>query len=266
MQKDNRRLIDEASEFETLESVKNTFRLGWEFIRLNQTFTLMVLAILIVLNLLGMIPLLSLIAPMLAGVLGMALQIYAGRAIYESKNITDYVELIKNSRINSEALKGHFSTAFGAYMGWVVLLLAFIFITTIMAISSGFITENMSEADLLMALASIGLPLALVALVLSYVQPLVHSNIVLSNGFPEGFKAVFTLFSKDVWSSAMQKSYFTYVSVFGLVIMAILIPFVALFMSVGMGLILNIALIIGSYMLMIIMSIAAMFARRIVEE
>jgi len=263
MQEDNRRLIDEASEF---EPVKNTFRLGWEFIRLNQTFTLTVLAILILLNLLGIIPLLSLIAPMLAGVLSMTLQIYAGRAIYESNEITDYVEFIKSSRIDSEKLKENFSTAFGAYMGWVVLLFAFIFIGLFMAISSGSINENMNETDLLLSLASIGLPLTLIVLVLSYVQPLVHSNIVLSNGFSEGFKSVFTLFSKDVWSSAMQKSYFAYVSIFGLVIMGILIPFVALFASVGMGIVLNIIVVIISYILMIIMSIAAMMARRIVEE
>ena len=265
MQEDNTRLIDEVSDSEALESVKNTFRLGWEFIRLNQTFTLTILAILILLNLLGIIPLLSLITSMLAGVLGMALQIYAGRAVYESKEITDYVELVKNSRINSEELKGHFSTAFGAYAGWVVLLFAFIFIGTIIAISSGSINENMNETDLLLSLASIGLPLALVALVLSYVQPLVHSNIVLSNGFSEGFQAVFTLFSRDVWASAMQKSYFAYVSILGLVIMVAFIPFIALFASVGMGIVLNIVIVIGSYILMIIMSISAMVARRVVE-
>jgi len=263
MQEDNTRLIDEASEF---EPVKNTFRLGWEFISLNQTFTLTVLAILILLNLLGIIPLLSLITPMLAGVLSITLQIYAGRAIYESNEITDYVKLIKSSRIDSEKLKENFSTAFGAYMGLVVLIFAFIFIATFMATSSGLINEKMNEADMTMALASIRLPLVLVALVLSYVQPLVHSNIVLSNGFSEGFKAVFTLFSKDVWSSAMQKSYFAYVSIFGLVIMGILIPFIALFTSVGMDIVLNIIVVIISYILMIIMSIAAMMARRIVEE
>jgi len=263
MQEENKRLIDEASEF---EPVKNTFRLGWEFIRLNQTFTLTVLAILILLNLLGIIPLFSLIAPMLAGVLSMTLQIYAGRTVYESKNITDYVERIKNSRIDSEALKGHFSTAFGAYVGWIVLFIAFMFIASIVAVSSGLINENMSEPDILMALASLAFPFMLVALILSYVQPLVHSNIVLSNGFVEGFKAVFTLFSRDVWSSAMQKSYFVYVSIFGLLIIGILIPFVALFASMGMGLFLNILLVIVSYILMIIISIAAMVARRIVEE
>jgi len=263
MQEDNTRLIDEASEF---EPVKNTFRLGWEFISLNQTFTLTVLAILILLNLLGMIPLLSLITPMLAGILGMALQIYAGRAVYESNKITDYVELIKSSRIDSEEIKRHFRTASGAYMGWIVLLMAFIFMATFMALSSGLINEKMNETDMLIALASMGLPLALVVLVFSYVQPLVQSNIVLSNGFSEGFKAVFTLFSKDVWSSAMKKSYFAYVSVFGLMIMGILIPFVALFATVGMGVVFNIVFIIGSYILMIIMSISAMVARRVVEE
>jgi len=263
MQEDNRRLIDEASES---EPVKNTFRLGWEFIRLNQPFTLTVLAILIGFNFLTMIPLLSLIASMLAGVLSMALQIYAGRAVYASKDINEYVGLIKSSRIDSEALKAHFSTAFGAYMGWVVLFIVVAFTASIVAVSSGLIDENMSETELLMALTSMALPFVLVALIFSYVQPLVHSNIVLADGFVEGFKAVYTLFSHDVWLSAFQKPYFVYVSVFGLVIMGILIPFIALFTSVNMGIISNIVLVIVSYILMIIISIAAMVARRIVEE
>jgi len=103
MQENNRRLIDEASQS---EAVKNTFRLGWEFVRLNQKFTLIILAILIVLNFLGMIPFLSLIAPTIGGVLGLSLQIYAGRVIYKSDNIANYVDVIKKSDI-SEVVTEH---------------------------------------------------------------------------------------------------------------------------------------------------------------
>ena len=168
MQEYNTRLIDEAS---SVEPVKNTFRLGWEFIKLNQAFTLTVMGILIVLNFLGMIPVISLIASMLAGVLGIALQIYAGRAVYEAEDITSYVELIKKSRIDDESLKGHISTAFGAYMGWVVLILVFVFIASIVAVSSGLITENMSQESALLALESIGLPLMIIALLFLYLRP-----------------------------------------------------------------------------------------------
>ena len=263
MQEDNLRLIDEASQS---EAVKNTFRLGLEFIKLNQTFTLTVMGILIFLNFLGMIPLISLIASMLAGVFGIALQIYAGRAFYEAKDITSYVAFIQKSRVDDESLRRHISTAFGAYMGWVVLIFIFVFIASIVAISSGLVSENMSQSDVLLAFASISFPLILVALILSYVQPLVHSNIVLANDFPEGFKAVFTIFSKDVWSSAMQKSYFSYVAVLGLFIMLFMIPVAIVFATLGTGMILNILLVIVSYIVMIIMSIGAMMARRIVEE
>ncbi len=262
MQEENTRLIDEASQS---EAVKNTFRLGWEFIKLNQTFTVTVLGVLIVLNFLGMIPVISLIASMLAGVLGIALQIYAGRAVYESDDITNYIDVIQKSDIK-EVWSRHSAPAFGAYIGWVILLLIFVFTASILAISSGFINENMNEADVLMAFASIGLPLVLVALILSYVQPLVHSNIVLSNSFQEAFKAVFTIFSKDVWSSAMQKSYFFYVIIFGLVIMLCVVPIAIVFSVLGMGIVFNLLLVIVSYVLMIIMSVAAMMARRIVEE
>jgi len=259
MQENHRRLIDEASE---VEPVKNTFRLGWEFIRLNQIFTVTALGLIILISFFGIIPQLSLVAPMLVGILGMTLQIYAGRAVYTSKDIISYVELIKKSRIDSQEIKEHFSTAFGAYMGWIIVLFSFIFMVSIMATSLGLIHENMNEDEIRMAYSSsISSPLIVVALVLSYVQPLVHSNIVLSNGFLEGFKAVFTLFSRDVWSSAMKRSYFSYVSIFGLVIMGIFVPFIALFMGIAF----NIILLIGFYMLMIIMSISAMLARRVVE-
>jgi len=220
---------------------------------------------LIVLNFLGMIPVISLIAPMLAGVLGIALQIYAGRAVYESDDIGNYVEVIEKSDI-SEVLTRHGRTAFGAYMGWVILALLFVFIASIVAVFSGLITENMSQTNVLMAFVSIGLPLVLVALILSYVQPLVHSNIVLANNFQEGFKAVFTIFSKDVWSSAMQKSYFAYVAVFGVFIMLCVVPVALVFSVLGMGAIFNLLLVIVTYILMIIMSVGAMMARRIVEE
>jgi len=262
MQENNIRLIDEASQS---EAVKNTFRLGWEFVRLNQKFTLIILAILIVLNFLGMIPFLSLIAPMIGGVLGLSLQIYAGRVIYESDDIENYVDVIKKSDI-SEVVTEHSGAAFGAYLGWVILLLAFIFTASIMAVSSGLITENMNEKDVLLAFGSIGLPLVLVALILSYVQPLVHSNIVLAEDFKEGFKAVFTIFSKDVWSSAMQKPYFSYVAIFGLLIMLCILPVVLAVLVFGTGTIFNLFVVIVSYILMITMSIAAMIARRIVEK
>jgi len=262
MQEVNRRLIDEASES---EAVKNTFRLGWEFISLNQMFTVSILGILIVLNFLGMIPVISLITSMLAGVLGITLQIYAGRVVYESDDILNYVDVIKKSDI-TEVWSRHSAAAFGTYIGWIILILVFVFIASILAVSFGLINENMNETDALMALASIGLPLVLVALVLSYVQPLVHSNIVLANSFQEGFKAVFTIFSKDVWSSAMQKSYFSYVAIFGLVIMLCITPLALAFFVFAMGMIFNILLVIVSYLLMIMMSVGAMMARRIVEE
>lgn len=263
MEEENRRLIDEASQN---EAVKNTFRLGWEFVKLNQTFTFSVMGILIFLNFLGMIPVISLIASMLAGVISVALQIYAGRAVYTSQNILTYVEFIKNSRIDDESLKKHISTAFGVYIGWVVLIFIFIFIAVFMAISSGIITENMSQNDVLKALSSISFPLLLVGLILSYVQPLVHSNIVAANNFSEGFKAVFTIFSKDVWSSSFNREYFSYVAILGLLMMLFIVPFIIIGATLGMGLVFNILFVITSYVMMIMFSIGAMMARRIVEE
>ena len=64
----------------------------------------------------------------------------------------------------------------------------------------------------------------------------------------------------------MQKSYFSYVAVLGLFIMLFMIPVAIVFATLGTGMILNILLVIVSYIVMIIMSIGAMMARRLVEE
>ena len=60
------RLIDEAL---ASEPIRNTFRLGWEFITLNQKFTLTAIVIFILLNILGMIPMIALIFMVLSAVL-----------------------------------------------------------------------------------------------------------------------------------------------------------------------------------------------------
>lgn len=265
MQENNTRLIDEA----LLDTpVENTFRLTWEFIKLNKNFTFTAMSIFVLLNLFGTLPILSLIFSVFATVFTVVIQMYIGRTFYGTQNIGTYVEGIKASRID-EMLRRHTRAAFGVYVGFILLLIIIVFVLAIIAATTGLINQNMNENDMLMALAGIGLPLIVFFLVISYVQPLVYANIILANSFQEGFKAVFTLFSKDVWSSALQKKYFTYVAKIGIVIMAILfilgILFGLLTMLPALGFLGVIMIFMGLYVLVILMSIMAMMARRIVE-
>ena len=264
-QNSDTRLIDEAL---TSEPIKNTFRLGWEFIKLNQKFTLTAMIIFVVLNLFGMIPIASLIFMVLSAVFGLVIQIHVGKTFYESQDIKSYIHEIKESSID-KLLTRHVATAFGAYMGWVVLLLLLMLLFGFIGSSMGIINEQMNEADLLNALVTLGFPMLLIALVLSYVQPLVQANIIMANGVQEGFKAVFTLFSARVWRMALQSSYFKYVAGFGLVIILLLFFFafiVGLLTSLsGLTIVGNILMVLLMYIFMLIMAVGSMMAKRTVE-
>lgn len=260
------RLIDEAL---ASEPIRNTFRLGWEFITLNQKFTLTAIVIFILLNILGMIPMIALIFMVLSAVFGLAIQIYIGRTFYLSNSIKTYISEIEDSNLEA-ILNRHTATAFGAYIGWVALLVLFIILFSMVGGSMGIITENMSEADLINALILLGFPFLIVALILSYVQPLVQSNIIMANSFQEGFKAVFTIFSINLWRLSLQKSYFKYVASFGFVIILVLFIFAFIIGMIsslsGLALLGNILLMICMYVFMIIMSVGAMMARRVIEN
>jgi len=265
IEENNLYLVDEAL---ASEPIKNTFRLSWEFITLNQQFTLTAIVMFIVLNLLGTIPVLALFFMVFSGVFGLIIQIYAGQTFYKSDSIQSYISTIKNSRIDN-LFTQHIAPAFGAYLGWIVLFLIFIFLFGFLAGSMGLITDNMTENDLLGLITTVGIPFLLVAMALSYVQPLVQANIILSKSFSEGFKSVFTLFSAKVWRSSFQMPYFKYVAILGTVVIGVLFVAVAMVSAIGtvggLSLLGNILLLAIMYIVMVLMAIGSMMAKRIVE-
>jgi len=258
IQNNETRLIDEAL---ASEPVKNTFRLGWEFIKLNKTFTLTAMIIFIVLNIFGMIPVASFIFMFLLGIFALVIQIHIGKIFYESKDIKNYIIEIKESSLD-KLLTEHVATAFGAYMGWFVLALVLMFFFSAIASSIGIVNE-------LNGLVILSIPILIVALFISYIQPLVQANVIMANGVKEGFKAVFTLFSTHLWGLAFQSSYFKYVAIFGLI--SILLLFLSSFIVglvtnlSGMPIIANVLMLILMYIFMIIMAVGSMMAKRIVE-
>ena len=261
----DRWLIDEAL---SSEPIKNTLRLGWEFFTLNQTFTLTVIIILTVLNLFGTIPMVSLIFMVLSAIFSLVIQIHVGKKFYESADIKSYIHEIKESSVD-RLLTRHVATAFGAYMGWVILLLLVILFFWIIGNSMGIINEHMTQASIANAVAILGIPMLLIGLVLSYVQPLVQANIIMANTLQEGFKAVFSVFSIDLWRSAFQSAYFKYVAGFGLVTILLLFFFIFIIELVtkliGLTSVGNFLMIILMYVFMLIMAVGSMMARRIVE-
>jgi hypothetical protein len=264
------RLIDEAL---ASEPVKNTFRLGWEFIVINKPLSLTIIVLLFVLSILGTIPIIGVLFSLFSTLLSLAVQIYIGRLVYESENIEHFVHDIKSLK-GETIIKQHFSAAVGAYGGWMVIGLVLVTLASVVVGSMGLSELNLSNGvmfeqnreALFMIFSTILLPLLVFFLIFSYVQPLVQSNIVMANDFKEGFFAVMTLFSAKVWQDAFQKSYFGYIFKLSLVILLLGVLFGILFSLVGRIPFLNIFLvIIFFYILMIILTVASMMAKRVVE-
>jgi len=268
IQNNDTRLIDEVVSY---EPVKNTFLMAWEFIVLNKNFTLVVIGILIALGLLQNIELMALFFSIFAGMLSLSVQIYAGRAIYLSKNIDDYISEVKKSDIN-KIFSQHGFTASGAYLGILALTLSFIFaFALLLGISGdiGVVQAGIQQEEMLAALAVFALPMLLIIFALSYVQPLVQANIILASSFKEGFKAVFTVFSADVWREAFQKSYFIYIAKLGTILMIALILLVSIIAGIEMlipNIISSIFMSIVMYIFSIITAFGSMVLRRIVEN
>lgn len=263
MQKNNLRLIDEAISF---EPIKNTFRLGWEFIILNKQFTLTLISVLILLTLLGYIPVIGFIFSLFSSAFALAIQIYVGRLVYETENIETFVSEI-NSAQGETLIQRYFAPAMGAYMGWMVLGIALVMIMGLMLKGMSISESTLNNsAELISVLSTVGLPLLLVVLLFSYVQPLVQANIIMANNFKEGFFAVMTIFSADVWRKSMQGAYFNYMVKLGILVLAMGFLFGFLFALVAVIPILNIlVMLLFVYVFMIIMSVAAMMAKRLVE-
>ncbi len=265
MQEENLRLVDEALEY---APIKNTFRLAWEFIQINKKFTLTSILVFVVLNLLATAPMVGFIFIILAGVFGFIVQIHVGKIFYTTSTITTYVNEIQES--TTEAMsKTSLQPAFGAYLGWIAFIFISLILLSIVGTSMGILHEGMTQTDMLLALANLGVPFLLFALVLSYVQPLVQSNIILAQDFKQGFKAVFSIFSVTVWRSAFKKSYFNYVALLGLVIVVgvfALVAFITLFSMIPLlNILVNIFALAMFYVVMVITAIASMMARRLVE-
>jgi hypothetical protein len=259
MQEVSNRLIDEAISF---EAIKNTFRLSWELIVLNKNFTFTAMSMLLLLNILSAF--LGVLAMVMSGILSMAIQIYVARLVYGTENIEAFVEEVKQSKLE-KILSSNIFTATGAYLGTITIFLGLMFLLVLVVQSMGINLETMDMEQLMGVVQIFILPVMIFLLLLSYLHPLVQSNIALAKDFKEGYRAVFTLFSPTLWKQAFQNHYFKYV-----VLLILIIGSGAFLMSLlialpGINLLANFIVIVVMYLYMVLMSVASMMARRISE-
>ena len=265
MQENNTRLVDESLIY---EPVKNTFLLSWEWMKLNKQFIAMTLGIYVLFNLVGI----SFVATMFA----IVMQIYIGRIFYESMDISTYVDAIKKSNAE-KLLSKNIAPAIGGYLGWIVLM-TMVMLVVVVFVSSTYdistldlqslktVQDIEANIDILIPFfIAMSIPALVIMLVLLYIKPLVDANIVMSHTFKEGFLAVFTSFSADLWRKSLRGDYFYYVSKLGIVMMLMMFPFALLVSVIGINILTYIIMFVLLYISNIIMTVASMMLKRMVE-
>ena len=261
---DNNRLIDEAL---SSDPIKNTFRLGWEFIILNKKFTYLSLAIAIGANILtslderlGFVPMLIYTFYMLT------IQVEIGRIMHGTQNIETFVSDVKALDIITVVRK-NIERVIGSFIGWTVIYTGLMVTFLIVGVMIYGLIGSAKEA---FALAII--PMLLLLLFVAYLQPLIQAKIALSTNLEEAMFAVFSIVKKEFRIRAFKKSYFKYAASMLFVLLAI--PF-AISSMYAMGLfssvpllneILIVLLPIAGYIATVIMAVGYMMANRMVEE
>lgn len=260
MQEQRRFLLDEAI---AQEPVKNTLRLAWEFMTLNKKFTLTAMSMLLLLNILTAF--LGLLAMVISGVFSLAIQIYVSKLVYNAQHIEAFIEDAKNSKVEEAVAKNAWVSA-GAYWALIVLFLALFFVLVMVVQSSGVSLENIKSIEELMPIAqTLFLPITILALLMSYIHPLVHSNVAFAQDFKGGFLATFTMFSPTLWQNSFRNGYLKYIAMMmGLVFLGAFL--LGIFISLPIiNMLANFIVIIVMYSYMVLISVVAMMGRRMVE-
>ena len=264
MQENNTRLIDEAL---SSEPIKNTFRLGWEFITLNKKFTYISLAIVVGMHLLSRLdPSIGFFVMLIYGFYMIAVQIEVGRVIHATQNIETFVVDVGAIDVN-KVIKGHMERVIGSVIGWSLLYTGIMVLFLLFWFMLYALFGSMNEA-----IALTVLPAVVLLLLVAYLQPLIQAKIALSANIEEAMFAVFSIVKPELRIRAFSKSYFKYVASLLFVLLAI--PF-GLTTVHGMGFfssipflneVLMIFLPIAVYVATVIMAVGYMMAGRMVEE
>jgi len=217
------KIVDQALE----HPIKYTFMLTKEVFALNKGLFLGITAIVILLSLLSNIPLLGLVASVFSGILMFALFFFVGKVFYEAADMDSFVEAIRTTTISTLWNK-YWKPSFGAYLGWVLIILLFLVIAGVIVGITGagerFMMASQSKNPMdILAILPAAIPLIILLALLLYVMPLVFANIIKTDTFNDAFKAVFTIFSKEVWRRAFTGVYFRYMTLLGLILIALMI-------------------------------------------
>ena len=190
MQENNTKLIDEAL---GSEPIKNTFRLGWEFIVLNKKFTYISLAVAIGTHVLSYLDAsVGFFLMLIYGFYMIAVQIEVGRVIHGTQNIETFVADVEAIDAKN-VVKGHIERVIGAVIGWSLVYTGMMVLFVVFGFMIYILVGNMNEAVALTLVPSVVL-----LLLVAYLQPLIQAKIALSSNIEEAMFSVFSIVKPEL--------------------------------------------------------------------
>ena len=216
------------------KSNKTAMVLAWSFFKGNYALNFAVIAILILLNLLGMIPIIGMLFILGYSILSLSVQIYFGRGVDRAQKPEDMAELAAQSKI-ADVLSAYLHVAAGAFLALFAISLVFMALFGMLigmsgsmdAMQNGVAAQAQMEV-MLGTSGAMGLVLILIAAFLFYFFPAVMGRVIRSDTFVDGFKNVLLLFSPTLWKACFNKEYFVLVLIWSLILMGVGIVMIAL--------------------------------------
>ena len=218
----------------------NAFALAWNFFKGNYALNFAALAILIVMNILGMVPILGVLFIFAYSVLSFAIQIYFGKKMEGVHAPEDMANVAAQTKIRDLFME-YVDVAAGAFLAFLMLGIVFGLLFAIVAgVGAGMMQESVQmqsmgmrgEEQMAMMVASGmgigGFLLLLVMLFLAYFFPAVMGRVILSDDFVSGFKNAFLIFSPALWKSCFNKDYFLLILLWSIIIFVALLVIFAL--------------------------------------
>jgi hypothetical protein len=201
---------------------KSAMALAWNFFKGNYALNFAVVAILIVLNILGMLPIIGMLFIFGYSILELSVQIFFGRRVTEVQSEEDMQHVAAQTKIG-EFLSTYLAQAAGAFLALFLLTLLFgALFGVIFSFSGGMQMMNGAmEAQVEQMVFMMGVPsllLMLIIAVMFYFFPAVMGKVIKSEDFVSAFKSIFLLFSPSLWKSTFNKDYFVLILIWSLIV------------------------------------------------
>ena len=216
-------------------SNKEALKLAWGFFKGNYALNFAAIAILIVLNLLGMIPVIGILFVFAYSLLSLSVQVYFAKAIERIESEDEIEDIAANTKI-AQLFGEYVHVAAGAFLALFLLSFVFVLLLALVIMQGSFDVESLQngvEAKIAMqtmvsASGIEALILLLIFAFLFYFFPAMMGRVLRSEDFVSAFKNVFLLFNPSFWKRCFNKSYFVLIFLWSLIIIGIAIVLIAM--------------------------------------